>query len=131
MDSVVNRQAAVPAVRRDSWGTISYVFMRVSGLLLFVLVIGHFAIQHVVNDVHNLSIDFVAQRWASLGWRVYDAFLLGLALIHGLNGLRYVVNDYILNATWNRIIKILILLVGLFLIIVGSVAIIGGVRPVR
>lgn len=129
MDSVVKRQAAVPAVRRDSWGTISYVFMRVSGLLLFLLVLGHFGIQHVVNDVHDLSIDVVAQRWASLGWRVYDAFLLGLALVHGLNGLRYVVNDYILNAQWNRIIKILILVVGLFLITVGSVAIIGGVRP--
>ncbi len=128
MTSVATTPTTTPAVRPNAWGTASYLFMRFSGLLLVFLVIIHFVIQHVVNDVHNLSINFVAERWASTGWRVYDAFLLALALVHGLNGTRIVINDYVLNPTWNRIVKILILAVGAALIIIGGVAIIGGAR---
>ncbi len=128
MATVTTASGSVPRVRRDTWGAVSYLFMRISGLLLIFLVLGHFIIQHVINDVHNLDINFVAARWSSLGWRVYDAFLLALALIHGLNGTRIVVNDYIHPALANQIVKILILLVGAGLLIIGSVAIIGGAR---
>ncbi len=126
MASVATGTRSGPAIRRDTWGTVSYLFMRFSGLLLVFLVLGHFIIQHVINDVQNLDINFVAQRWSSVGWRIYDAFLLALALIHGLNGTRIVVNDYIHPPLANRIVKYLILLVGAFLIIAGSVALIGG-----
>ncbi len=128
MASVATGTRSAPAVQRDSWGTASYLFMRFSGLLLVFLVLGHFIIQHVINDVHNLDINFVAQRWSSVGWRIYDAFLLALGLIHGLNGTRIVVNDYIPWRLANRIVKYLILAAGVFLIIIGSVAIIGGAR---
>jgi succinate dehydrogenase / fumarate reductase membrane anchor subunit len=127
--SLATTPTRASAVRPNTWGTVSYLFMRFSGLLLIFLVIIHFVIQHVVNDVHNLDINFVAQRWASPGWRVYDAFLLALALIHGLNGTRIVINDYVLSPTWNKIVKILILAVGALLIVIGSAAIIGGARP--
>ncbi len=128
MTSVATTPTSPAAVRSHAWGTASYLFMRFSGLLLIFLVIIHFVIQHVINDVHNLSINFVAQRWASTGWRVYDAFLLALGLIHGLNGTRMVINDYVLDPTWNRIVKYLILGVGTVLIVIGMVAIIGGAR---
>jgi succinate dehydrogenase / fumarate reductase membrane anchor subunit len=113
---------------RNRWGIISWMFMRISALALVVLVLGHFAIQHVFNDVHNLNINFVAQRWASVGWRVYDALLLGLALAHGLNGLRIVADDYVLSPTWNRVVRWVILIIGGGLVIIGMVAIIGGAR---
>ncbi len=128
MASVATGARSAPVVQRNTWGTVSYLFMRFSGLLLVFLVLGHFVIQHVINDVHNLDINFVAQRWSSVGWRIYDAFLLALALIHGLNGTRIVVDDYIRPRLANRIVKYLILLVGAFLIVVGAVALIGGAR---
>ncbi len=128
MASVTSSQAPLPAVRRDTWGTVSYLFMRLSGLFLVILVLTHFTIQHVINDVHNLNIEFVAQRWSNIGWRIFDATMLGLALIHGLNGTRMVVNDYILHPTLNRIVKILLLLVGAVLLVAGTVAVIGGAR---
>ncbi len=128
MTSATGTQTPFPAVRRDTWGTASYLFMRLSGLALIFLVIIHFVIQHVVNDVHNLTLQFVAQRWTGPGWRIYDALMLSLALVHGLNGTRLVVNDYILNPTFNRIVKYLILLVGAVLIIAGLIAAIMGVR---
>ena len=120
---------AARALPRNRWGIISWVFMRVSALALILLVLGHFALQHVVNDVHNLNIDVVAQRWTSLSWRVSDALLLGLALAHGLNGLRIVLDDYITRPLWNKLARWAILIIGGGLVIIGMVAIIGGARP--
>src|SRR5512133_624168 len=123
--------ATQPAVRplvRNNWETVSWLFMRFSGLALIILVLGHFAIQHVLNDVHNLDLAFVAARWSSIGWRIYDAFLLGLGLAHGFNGLRIVVDDYVSSPTWNRVLRWAILIVGVALTLIGMVALIGGVR---
>jgi succinate dehydrogenase / fumarate reductase, membrane anchor subunit len=123
--------ATQPAVRpmpRNTWGTVSWLFMRISALALIVLTLGHFAIQHVFNDVHNLDLAFVAARWSNLGWRIYDALLLGLGLAHGFNGLRIVLDDYVTSHTWNRVLWWVILIVGSALTIIGMVAIIGGVR---
>jgi len=72
-----------------------YLFMRLSGVGLIFLAIGHMMIQHVLNDVHNLTLAFVRQQWNSWGWRTYDLFLLIFAIIHGFNGLRVVVEDYV------------------------------------
>jgi succinate dehydrogenase / fumarate reductase membrane anchor subunit len=127
MAAVTSPQAG-PALRRGNWGTLSYLFMRGSGVLLAFLVIIHFVIQHVINDVYTLDLNFVAQRWSNPGWRVYDAFMLTLALAHGLNGSRIVANDYILHPAWNRAVNLAILAAGLLWIVVGGTAIIGGVR---
>src|SRR5688572_18991782 len=51
-----------------------YLFMRLTGVALIVLAIGHMMIQHVLNDVHNLTLEFVRQQWSSWGWRTYDLF---------------------------------------------------------
>jgi succinate dehydrogenase / fumarate reductase, membrane anchor subunit len=117
-------------VTRNRWGIISWVFMRVSALVLIFLVLGHFAIQHVMNDVHNLDLAFVQARWANVGWRIYDALLLSLALVHGLNGLRIVADDYILRPGLNRAVRWAIVLVGGALILIGATAIIGGVKSI-
>jgi succinate dehydrogenase / fumarate reductase, membrane anchor subunit len=112
-------------VTRNRWGIFSWAFMRISALALIFLTLGHFGIQHVVNDVHDLTIDFVVQRWQTLFWPIYDALLLALALTHGLNGLRIVIDDYVLNPKWNRIARIALVVVGVSLIIIGAGAIIG------
>lgn len=73
----------------------SWYFFRVSGLLLVVLALGHFLIMHAWNSILDVDYRFVAGRWASSWWRVYDWLLLVLALLHGFNGLRVVVNEYV------------------------------------
>ncbi len=83
---------------------------------------------HVFNDVHNLNLQFVEARWALLSWRVYDAALLALALVHGLNGLTTITNDYVLSPRLNKAAKAAILVVGGFLIVLGTATIIGGVQ---
>ncbi len=78
-----------------SFETWSWFFMRLSGLALVFLALVHFSLTHIVNDVVETDHDFVARRWDNPLWRLFDWSLLALALLHGLNGLRWIVEDYV------------------------------------
>lgn len=84
-----------PPEVRQSFQIWTFLFMRVSGVILLFLALGHLAIQHVFNDVAELSYAVVAQRWSSAFWRTWDWLLLVLAMVHGTNGLRIILEDYI------------------------------------
>ena len=73
----------------------AWLFMRISGVLLLVLALGHLFIMHVFNNVHGIDYNFVVGRYARLFWRGYDLAMLWLALIHGLNGVRTLLDDYL------------------------------------
>src|SRR4029434_5831336 len=66
----------------------AWLFMRVSGLTLIVMVLIHFAIMHVINDIQDINFAFVVKRFATPFWISYDLVMLVLALFHGLNGFR-------------------------------------------
>lgn len=117
---------ATPA--RPAWLTVAWTLMRLSGLLLVPLVWTHVVIQDVLVGVHHVNLDYVAMRWASLGWRVYDAALLCFAFAHGTNGLRQVLEDYIHGKTSRRVIRALLFLFWLGITALGAAALIGGVR---
>jgi succinate dehydrogenase / fumarate reductase membrane anchor subunit len=72
-----------------------WVFMRISGFLLVFLVFAHVFVNNIVTNAGTIDYDYVAERLAQPAVRVMDSFLLGLALLHGTNGLRYVVDDHI------------------------------------
>jgi succinate dehydrogenase / fumarate reductase, membrane anchor subunit len=73
----------------------SWVFMRASGVLLVVLVLGHLLIMNILDGgVHRINFAFVAGRWASPFWQTWDLAQLWLAQLHGTNGLRVIINDY-------------------------------------
>jgi succinate dehydrogenase / fumarate reductase membrane anchor subunit len=73
-----------------------WVFMRVSGIMLLFLAVGHVLIMHVFGGgIDRVNFAFVALRWQSPFWRTWDWLLLSLALIHGVNGLRAISLDYI------------------------------------
>jgi succinate dehydrogenase / fumarate reductase, membrane anchor subunit len=73
----------------------AWLFMRVSGVVLVVLVLGHLFIMNVLDGgVQRVNWAFVAGRWASPFWQVWDLLMLWLAMIHGANGLRTIINDY-------------------------------------
>jgi succinate dehydrogenase / fumarate reductase membrane anchor subunit len=91
------RPAGPRTVRRprQNFETWSWFFMRVSGLVLIFLALLHFSITHILNDVAETDARFVAQRWDNPMWRVFDWALLALAMLHGLNGLRWIIDDYV------------------------------------
>jgi succinate dehydrogenase / fumarate reductase, membrane anchor subunit len=80
---------------RGNFELYAWVFMRVSGVLLVLLVLAHFAIMHVVGGgISRVNFAFVSGRWSNPFWRVYDFAMLTLALLHGGNGLRVIIDDY-------------------------------------
>jgi succinate dehydrogenase cytochrome b556 subunit len=108
--------------------TYSWLFMRWSGALLIPLVWIHVLIQDVLVGVHAIDLNFVALRLATLGWQVYDIALLAFAFGHGMNGLRVIVDDYVLRPGWNRALKWIMLIGWVVITAIGAVAIINGVK---
>lgn len=85
----------------------AFMFMRVSGIALLFLAVGHMMIQHVLNSSTDLTIQFVAEQWNTWGWKLFDFLLLVFAIPHGVNGLRNVLEDYVHNETavkWMNIV---------------------------
>ncbi len=101
----------------------AFLFMRVSGLLLLFLAVGHMMIQHVLSSSTNLTIQWVAERWNSWGWKVYDMLLLIFAYLHGINGFRNVLEDYIHNRGAIKAINIFLAVFAVITIIVAGFAI--------
>jgi succinate dehydrogenase / fumarate reductase membrane anchor subunit len=80
---------------KQNFETWSWYFMRISGLVLVFLALLHFAITHIINDVAETDAIFVGERWDNPLWRIFDWALLALALLHGLNGVRWIIDDYV------------------------------------
>jgi succinate dehydrogenase / fumarate reductase membrane anchor subunit len=106
----------------------AWVLMRYSGVALIPLAWIHVAIQDVLVGVHAIDLDYVALRWATLGWRVYDIALLAFAFAHGMNGLRNVLSDYVHPPRARRWLSVILLAGWLVISAIGAVAIVGGVR---
>ena len=108
---------------RSNFERYAFLFMRLTGVALLLLAVGHMMIQHVLNDVHSLTLEFVRQQWSSWGWRTYDMLLLIFAISHGFNGLRQVIADYVHNPQRVRIINWILAIVTVITILWSAVAI--------
>ena len=80
---------------RNNFEKNAWMFMRLSGIVLVVLVLGHLFIMNILDGgAHRINFAFVAGRWASPFWQLWDLTTLWLAMLHGANGLRTIINDY-------------------------------------
>ena len=105
----------------EKWG---WVFMRVSGVLLIVLIFGHLFVNLMVGDgISALDFAFVAGKFANPFWQVWDVLMLWLAFIHGTNGMRTIVNDYVTNAKVRRILVTSLWVVAGFMILLGTLVV--------
>ena len=111
-----------------NYETYAWLFMRYSAVLLIPLVWIHVLINDVLVGVHAIDLDYVAQRWAQLGWQIYDISLLAFAFAHGVNGLRTVLRDYVHKPSRRRVLDWALLIGWLIISAIGAVAIIAGVR---
>ncbi|HET8607352.1 MAG TPA: hypothetical protein VFL66_10020 [Gaiellaceae bacterium] len=101
---------------------VDYVLLRATGLVLSVLVLGHFAVTHFVTDVANDDSAFVARRLSSAIWVVWDSTMLAAALAHGAVGVRLALADYATGRR-RRLLQRGVLAVSFALLVVGAVAI--------
>jgi succinate dehydrogenase / fumarate reductase membrane anchor subunit len=102
----------------------AWVFMRLSGLALIFLVLGHLLIMNILDGgVQRINFAFVAGRWSSPFWRTWDLLMLWLAELHGLNGLRTVINDYAERAQSRFWLKMLLYSSAILVLTLGTLVI--------
>jgi succinate dehydrogenase / fumarate reductase membrane anchor subunit len=78
----------------DRFETAVWYLMRLTGLGLFVLVLTHYLILHVLYDPAEQNAAWIAEfRWSSTFWRVFDWSMLMLVLFHAFMGIRVVIGD--------------------------------------
>lgn len=82
------------------------------------------------NDT-GTAVEFVAERWNYLVggiaiWRLVDIALLALVTVHGFNGLRYVLTDYLSDNELLRRASVYLCVIGaVVLLVVGGLALLG------
>ena len=102
----------------------SWIFMRVSGLVLVFLVLGHLLIMNILDGgVQRINFGFVAGRWSSPFWQVWDLLQLWLAMLHGANGMRTVINDYAEKPQTRFRLRMLLYIATVFIIVLGTLVI--------
>lgn len=101
-----------------------WLFMRFSGALLIVLIFTHLGV-NLLSDGGVKAIDFafVAGKLANPFWQIFDTLLLWLALIHGANGMRTVINDYATKERLRKGLQTALLVSTALLIVMGTLVI--------
>jgi len=105
-----------------SFENLMWIFTRVSGLLMFFLVLFgmgaalwmgarmqmdlgtlmRWSFFQNPNHVVNSNIPDVTLGWANAYWQVMEILMVFFGISHGINGLRVVVEDY-MGKTWSRL----------------------------
>ena len=105
----------------EKWG---WIYMRVSGVLLVILIFGHLFVNLMVGEgISGIDFAFVAGKFATPFWQWWDVLMLWLALIHGANGMRTITNDYVTHPTVRRVLVWAIWLSAGFLIVLGTLVV--------
>ena len=124
--TIADPRSPLPAKRRsgpnlEKWG---WIYMRVSGVILVVLIFGHLFVNLMLGQgIHGIDFAFVAGKFATPFWQWWDVLMLWLALIHGANGMRTIVNDYIGHAGTRRVLIWALWLAAAFLILLGTLVV--------
>ena len=118
------RSRATRKTSRTNAEMIGWIFMRASGVLLVVLIFGHLLTNLITNGgVHAIDFGFVAGKWASPLWQIWDLLMLWLAMIHGTNGMRTIVNDYASKDGTRLFLKGLLYLAFTVTVVLGTLVI--------
>ena len=119
-------RAARPQPENAGFERFKWYFMRVSGLRLVLRALGHVLIMHVLVQLSGRQVDFafVSSRWGTPFWRIYDLLLLLLALVHGVNGARIVIGDYVRRGGLRAVLIGLLVAVSVLWVLLGMIVII-------
>ena len=121
-----HRPKAFTSDRRPSSTEIWWwFFMRISGVVLLFLVLIHLYVMHLVDaGVERVDFAFVAERWDNVGWKSFDWVMLFLALLHGANGLRIIIDDYVRSPGARTAVKATLYTATIVLMIMGTAVIV-------
>lgn len=109
---------------RTNFELYGWVFMRASGVLLVVLIFGHLFMNLIDGEgISAIDFGFVAGKWASPLWQVWDLLMLWLAMIHGANGVRTIINDYAERDGTRLVLKAVLALAFTAVVVLGTLVI--------
>jgi succinate dehydrogenase cytochrome b556 subunit len=111
------------AQRAGMLNLFNWYYLRLSGVALVVLALGHMFITHYLNVPAETTSSFVLARWRNPLWRTFDWLLLILALTHGLQGLQLSVDDYLHRAGLRTAAQSLVWMTALVFFALGSITI--------
>ncbi|MFI9269188.1 succinate dehydrogenase, hydrophobic membrane anchor protein [Kitasatospora sp. NPDC052896] len=118
------RSTKTPRRTRTNFEMLAWLFMRLSGVVLVVLILGHLTIMLLLDGgVSKINFAFVAGRWASPFWQGWDLLMLWLAMLHGANGMRTVINDYAEKDSTRLWLKTLMGAATIFTVLLGTLVI--------
>jgi succinate dehydrogenase / fumarate reductase membrane anchor subunit len=123
--SVVIEQPKSPRSRKGAkWEKWGWLYMRVSGAILLFLIFWHLIANLVMGDgISGIDFAFVAGKWANPWVQLMDGVMLWLALIHGTNGMRTIVNDYTEREWIRKSLNVALWSVCAALIILGTLVV--------
>jgi succinate dehydrogenase / fumarate reductase membrane anchor subunit len=102
----------------------TWLFMRGSGVLLAVLVFGHLFVNLMIGKgIQAIDFAFVAGKWSNPFWQVWDLTMLWLAELHGMNGLRTIINDYATKPNTRFVLKTLLYFSAFVVLVLGTLVI--------
>jgi succinate dehydrogenase / fumarate reductase membrane anchor subunit len=94
-----------PTGKRSNFEVLSWFFMRISGLVLIFLALYHLVWWNLVIGVEHLDSRVVIERWNNPFWRLFNVALVLFAMLHGLNGARYSIEDYVRRPGLQLVVK--------------------------
>ncbi|MCU1573600.1 MAG: succinate dehydrogenase [Micrococcaceae bacterium] len=108
----------------SSFEMLAWLFMRLSGVVLVVLIFGHLFVNLMAGDgIHAIDFGFVAGKWASPFWQVWDLAMLWLAMLHGTNGVRTIINDYAERNGTRLTLKTVLYIASFVILVLGTLVI--------
>ncbi|MFI2753488.1 succinate dehydrogenase, hydrophobic membrane anchor protein [Cellulomonas sp. P22] len=109
---------------RTNFELYGWVFMRASGVVLVILIFGHLFVNLVAGEgIKAVDFGFVAGKWASPFWQVWDLLMLWLAMIHGTNGVRTIINDYAERDGVRLVLKAALMVAFVVVVVLGTLVI--------
>ena len=124
-------RAGRPRPQRSGVELAVWYLMRLSGLALFVLALGHFSITHFIFDPANQTAQWIVdERWGSVLWRTVDWLMLTMVVLHSFMGVRTVVQDYTSGGA-RTALTMLLYLAGIALFLMGTIAVMTLPFPVK
>jgi succinate dehydrogenase / fumarate reductase membrane anchor subunit len=109
------RSRSTGRLERTAW-----IFTRISAVVLLVMALFHLLYMHIVMGMDAVSFQLIAWRWQFPGWRLFDLCLLVFGWLHGANGMRIVIDDYVHSQAGRTAAHAMLLTITVTLIVLGS-----------
>ncbi len=102
-----------------SSSTIPWLLQRISGAVLGALLVIHFWAGHYADFGEPVTFAGVQMKLQNAAFIIVDSLLLITVVFHGLNGVRNIALDYPSLLPRNKLVSLVLLIIGITTIVVG------------